>query len=599
MNRLPIYILHSDTNGAATYLDSLAVKIARFSGRTPLLSLEIHPPESPSAAREAPPKAKAEIPSGAEEDAATENPEIADAPVTDAPPEQDAAIPLTPEPVDDTPPSLAELSIPRRLGASFYSLPLPAAPPPPPAGLGKKIATETLSRVTGLFKSKKAAPAPAQAIEKKTDYEAQWHKYTAGLSAFSKALAQQSPAYLILVIDDELLTAPPESQTPEAQNGLFQLFQAVLRAYPSPDDLQMLHLVFRSPQPGLARRKQIAALDLLAPSHGLRLQRALRDVGLNNLKAFDPRIHQLLFEKLPFAKISCSFVFSEAEPEEGGLRDRFWQAALGLLLPLGQTLRKPDSFFQAYLSALDRIFHKLDYRTDLQITVLGQELKTDIYRAIVRTVAERWNIRYEHLQVEQVSGEFTGKHHESTLIKISPQTRPEAATSVHVALVADNPDREQLDRFQIGAARLNARQDIFIWVLPSEWFGAAYDEDLLTSPLHQQLITLNLVIDALKGARQAQPPVLHIFETVERDSVYGVRPWPLFTPADDPIARRAVERRAPRLYHLIQATLAEVRFHTMPWSTLGSHLDYAPRWIDQLLRDALHWDDWLEREDAV
>lgn len=43
MNRLPIYILHSDTNGAATYLDSLAVKIARFSGRTPLLSLEIHP----------------------------------------------------------------------------------------------------------------------------------------------------------------------------------------------------------------------------------------------------------------------------------------------------------------------------------------------------------------------------------------------------------------------------------------------------------------------------------------------------------------------------------------------------------------------------
>ncbi len=49
------------------------------------------------------------------------------------------------------------------------------------------------------------------------------------------------------------------------------------------------------------------------------------------------------------------------------------------------------------------------------------------------------------------------------------------------------------------------------------------------------------------------------------------------------MVRESIERQTPNFFLQLVHTFDSIRFQELLWSMDGSHLDYAPRWIDNLI----------------
>lgn len=399
-----------------------------------------------------------------------------------------------------------------------------------------------------------------------------------------KFQVDDSMEHLVLILDDSIISG--QSESPLYREKLMGIVNRLEKSDHHLATLKSLHLLFMGKKIPEGRQVQLSQIPLPNPTHPYRFQRSIREYGLQALHAFNVDLHNLLREKIALNRISCSFIYTgNIYPESG---PEMFSGAFSHIISHAANLTDPLSFYQSLINGIKSSTLKTDYYADLQITLLGQEKKHDVFKAVSRNLCERWPVRHQMFSTENIALALEADE-TSALIRIDRQGISEEPTYIHIAEVSDQHSNQNLSHFGIGSYRIHSRQDMIIWIIPGDWFDPVYDKNVVQSPINQELIIIGQLVEALSEIEDAHPPILHVFETAEIKTDYNIRPWPLFTPDNDPIAADAVNRRVPRIYHLITSTIADVRFHLIPWSYNGSHLDFAPGWIDRMVCDGLNW----------
>ncbi|MCB9296333.1 MAG: hypothetical protein H6559_24930 [Lewinellaceae bacterium] len=234
---------------------------------------------------------------------------------------------------------------------------------------------------------------------------------------------------------------------------------------------------------------------------------------------------------------------------------------------------------------------------DLQITLMGHALIKQLFETIGRNLTQRWAIRYEGLEVEVLADRQGFSNSLLTAVRVKNAAAAVDPAKICVTYVPGHRIDHTADYMKIASYLKGAKRNCFIWVVSSKQFEPGSKENLLESALNMQLISLGQVLQAMEQQNELENPVLHVMELEKRLTTFkfnkvkygNARPWAGLRPGNDKNIEQAVRDRIPHLYEVMTATVEDIRFHNLPWGKQGSHLDFAPRWIDLFVYDALNW----------
>ncbi|KAA3655061.1 MAG: hypothetical protein DWQ10_17410 [Calditrichaeota bacterium] len=388
------------------------------------------------------------------------------------------------------------------------------------------------------------------------------------------------PENLLLVINDDMLQVKDESERSNYADELYKNIKDFFKRYRKYGACKNLHIIFSGTDFSKERQRALQSVEL--KKDPLKAFGVMNQYGNKILTEFSEKVKQNIFENYSPQRISYSYCYANFNYYLTFEEYLFSSLGIFYLTP-EKSLKK---VYDQICSAIDSdAFHQ--YLATVQLILLGNYQKDELFAAFERTLKERWNIRYPLLNSVEIDKK-DGRSDSSFLLQTTSLENPQKKTFIHTAKV-DSGYSDEFSDNRIGSHFINAERNVFIWIITSEWFEPVNDENIVESPINQQLIILGYILDSLKNDGSTKAPILHILETSERNSEYGVRPWPSFHSRNDAIAEESVKRRVPKLYEMIVTRIDDVRFHQIPWSYSGSHLDYAPRWIDALICNALGW----------
>lgn len=234
---------------------------------------------------------------------------------------------------------------------------------------------------------------------------------------------------------------------------------------------------------------------------------------------------------------------------------------------------------------------------DLQITLIGHGVVRELFRTISRNITERWAIRYnKRLQVDVRSREASFLKTSLTDVQVVKTGAKSQKADICITYIPGHRKNQDADSLKIASYLRGAKKNMFIWLIPGEWLEEDKENSILYHPINVQLISLGQVVQAIERQEAMEDPILHVLELDKRKSTYrykgknhSFKPWAYLPPQNDPAVEETIQRRIPHQYELMRSTVNDLRFHGLPWSKQGCHLDFAPRWIDLFIYDALGW----------
>jgi hypothetical protein len=234
------------------------------------------------------------------------------------------------------------------------------------------------------------------------------------------------------------------------------------------------------------------------------------------------------------------------------------------------------------LTALSGKFIKCQ-TADAQIIIHGSSINVLCYQAFCRTLFERWPIRYPASVFTELTHPFAISGTVTKCLQIKDSNG--AYSHIRISLTPDNR-KETHAPLSTASSLINAKKYTFIWIVPEEWLDSRYDSEFLTSPIYPSLLDLSELTTALKLSDSHSIATIHFMELQNRPGRFGLKPWPSMYPENDEDAEKSINRRVPNIFFQIRAMADDLRFHVLPWSENGSHLDMAPLWIDSICNEA-------------
>jgi len=346
--------------------------------------------------------------------------------------------------------------------------------------------------------------------------------------------------------------------------------------------LSAIHLVFIDCKRAStwSRRWDLADDAILDSADCQQISAILAELG----KSYLQTRHQLLgdFFASSFAnRLSCSYLKSKAEILP---YPRLLYSDLGLLFHEAVDMEEGQAFCD---ELCDHLFDRCcSYRQpDLQVTIIGSDLNEELFSCMTQSLQERWPIRYAPTTCSTVD---VAPVMDGRTVRVESRHEKKAGPLIINISWVRRLDLDQVpSQYEIASHRLDALQDLMIWLVPEELLTPENDDLLEHNVLYQWMLSIGQLYSALALPEKIKPPVLHFILCENKFSRIQAKPWPDFQPTSSARVREELGMRAPKLLDLLLITFTDIRFNKIPLSTAGDHLDYMPRWIDYLLMDAL------------